>query len=90
MLVLSRKQDESLLIGDDIEIIVIRIQGNRVNLGVRAPRDVKVLRSEVKTDKTQQASGSVPGSSGSQPTKHDDYGTPCPKSNRKIDGSSTQ
>ena len=47
MLVLSRKTSDSLLIGKDIEVVVVEIRGNTVRLGVKAPDDVKVLRGEI-------------------------------------------
>lgn len=47
MLVLSRKLDQRIKIGEDIEIVVVSISGDAVRLGIEAPRSVKVLRSEV-------------------------------------------
>ena len=47
MLVLSRHVDESLIIGNDIEIVVVEIRGDKVRLGVQAPREVSVHRKEV-------------------------------------------
>lgn len=47
MLVLSRCKDESIMIGDDIEIKVVDIRGNKVRLGITAPRQVAVHRIEV-------------------------------------------
>lgn len=47
ILVLSRKQGETICIGDDIEIVVSRIDGNRVTVGIVAPKSVKVLRGEL-------------------------------------------
>jgi carbon storage regulator len=47
MLVLSRKTDESLRIGENIEIVVQRIGGGRVRLGIKAPADVRIMRTEV-------------------------------------------
>lgn len=47
MLVLSRKKDEKIIIGDDIEIMVIEIRGDKVRLGIKAPKDVTVHRQEV-------------------------------------------
>ena len=47
MLVLSRKCEQSLLVGEDITITVLAIDGERVKLGIEAPRSVTVLRSEV-------------------------------------------
>ncbi len=47
MLVLSRKVGERILIGDDIEVVVTQIKG-KVTLGVTAPKDVRILRAELK------------------------------------------
>jgi len=47
MLVLSRKKGQSIRIGDQIEIMVVKIQDGQVRLGITAPRDVPVHRTEV-------------------------------------------
>lgn len=47
MLILSRKKDESIVIGDNITISVVDIKGDQVKLGINAPNDVKVFRQEV-------------------------------------------
>ena len=47
MLVLTRRIGERISIGDNIEIVVRRVAGNRVTLGIEAPRDVRILRSEL-------------------------------------------
>ena len=47
MLVLSRKKNESIVINDDITIVVIEIRGDKVRLGVEAPKEVSVHRREV-------------------------------------------
>jgi len=47
MLVLSRKVDDRIVIGEEIEICVVKIQGGRVRLGISAPKDVRVVRKEV-------------------------------------------
>jgi len=47
MLILSRKVNEKIMIGDDIAVSVIEIRGDQVKLGVDAPRTVKVFRREV-------------------------------------------
>jgi carbon storage regulator len=47
MLILTRKADEHIRIGSDITISVFEIEGNRVKIGVDAPRGVKILRSEL-------------------------------------------
>ncbi|MFY0520182.1 carbon storage regulator CsrA [Lysinibacillus sp. UGB7] len=47
MLVLSRKKDESIMIGDQIEIKILAVDGDQIKLGIVAPKTVKVHRSEV-------------------------------------------
>ena len=50
MLVLSRKQNDSLVIGDDIRVTVVQVKGNKVRLGIEAPAHVNILRSELVFD----------------------------------------
>ena len=47
MLVLSRQRDETIMIGDDVEITVVDIRGDKVRLGINAPRTIQVHRKEV-------------------------------------------
>ena len=47
MLVLSRKKNESIIINDDITIVVVEIRGDKVRLGIEAPKEVPVHRNEV-------------------------------------------
>ncbi|MFP4143721.1 MAG: carbon storage regulator CsrA [Phycisphaeraceae bacterium] len=47
MLVLSRQRDETIMIGDEIEITVVDIRGDKVRLGITAPRQIQVHRKEV-------------------------------------------
>jgi len=47
MLVLTRKAEESIVIGDEIQITVIAVNNNRVKIGIEAPRRVRVVRSEI-------------------------------------------
>jgi carbon storage regulator len=47
MLVLTRKSNQSIMIGDDIEISVLSIMGEKVRIGIQAPRDIPVFRKEV-------------------------------------------
>ena len=47
MLILTRKKNETICIGDAVAITVIRLAGNKVRLGITAPRDVRVLRVEL-------------------------------------------
>ncbi len=55
MLVLTRKENESIMIDPDIEIVVVGVRGNRVRLGINAPKHVGIYRKELTC---------VPGSSG--------------------------
>lgn len=47
MLVLSRKINQSIVIGDDIEIMLVDIRGDQIKLGINAPKTVKIFRKEV-------------------------------------------
>jgi carbon storage regulator len=47
MLVLTRKKDESIIIGDEIAVTVLGIEGDQVRLGITAPRDIAVHRREI-------------------------------------------
>jgi carbon storage regulator len=47
MLVLTRKSNQSIMIGDEIEISVLAIMGEKVRIGIQAPRDIPVFRKEV-------------------------------------------
>jgi carbon storage regulator len=47
MLVLNRRREESIIIGGNIEIRILRLQGDRVRVGVDAPREVSVMRKEL-------------------------------------------
>ena len=47
MLVLSRQKDESIIIGDDIEVTIVDVRGDKVRLGINAPRNVSVHRKEI-------------------------------------------
>ena len=47
MLVLTRKSNQSIMIGDDIEVSVLSIMGEKVRIGIQAPRSIPVFRKEV-------------------------------------------
>ena len=47
MLVLSRQKDESIVIGDDVEITIVDVRGDKVRLGITAPKEISVHRREV-------------------------------------------
>ncbi len=54
MLVLTRKAGEKLVIDGNITVEVVKIQGNRITLGIQAPSDVKIMRSELQAPKVKQ------------------------------------
>lgn len=47
MLVLSRRKDESIVIGDDITIVIVDVRGDKVRLGITAPKDISIHRQEI-------------------------------------------
>ena len=59
MLVLSRKLSQQILIGEDIVITVVKIDGNQVRLGIEAPRGVTILRDELLGESSATAGASV-------------------------------
>ena len=59
MLVLTRKLGESIQIGENISIAVVRVRGNRVQLGIQAPRDVPIFRDEVVSRDAVEVSGAL-------------------------------
>ena len=61
MLVLTRKIDERIKIGDDIEITIVAISGDTVRIGIDAPRDLKILRSEIYAEIQRQNREAVAG-----------------------------
>lgn len=65
MLVLSRKTQERIQIGDNVVVTVLRVKGNMVRIGIEAPRDVRVMRAELpeKPEMTPEVTVERPGSS---------------------------
>jgi carbon storage regulator len=61
MLVLTRKSNQSIMIGDDIEVSVLSIMGEKVRIGIQAPRDIPVFRKEVYLEIQQERNGAVEG-----------------------------
>lgn len=47
MLVLTRKSNQSIMIGDDIEVSVLSVMGDKVRIGIQAPQEVPVFRTEI-------------------------------------------
>ena len=60
MLVLTRKSNQSIMIGDDIEVSVLSIMGEKVRIGIQAPRDIPVFRKEVYLEIQQERNGAAP------------------------------
>ena len=61
MLVLSRQRDETIMIGDDIEVSVLSIMGEKVRVGIQAPRDIPVFRKEVYLEIQQERAKEMAG-----------------------------
>ena len=47
MLVLTRKYNQSIMLGDQIEIVIVEVKGDQVKIGINAPRDMTILRTEI-------------------------------------------
>jgi len=66
MLVLSRQRDESIMIGDDVEIVIVDVRGDKVRLGITAPKQIPVHRREIydaiQREKAQKAAEETPAS----------------------------
>ena len=72
MLVLTRKSNQSIMIGDDIEISVLAVMGEKVRIGIEAPRSVPVFRREVYVEIHDEAD--------------DDEGSDRPDLDRALEG----
>jgi carbon storage regulator len=55
MLVLTRKSNQSIMIGDDVEVSVLAVVGDKVRIGIQAPRDIPVFRKEVYLEIQQES-----------------------------------
>ena len=77
MLVLSRQRDETIVIGDDIEITIVDIRGEKVRLGISAPSHIAVHRKEVydAIRRENQASGDASGHVASLAKRKDSHET---------------
>jgi carbon storage regulator len=60
MLVLTRKSNQSIMIGDEIEVSVLSIMGEKVRIGIQAPRDIPVFRKEVYLEIQQENAAASP------------------------------
>lgn len=64
MLVLTRKRDQAIIIGDKIEITVLEIKGDQIRIGISAPKDVPVFRKEVYTEIEQENKAALKSTEG--------------------------
>jgi len=64
MLVLTRKTNQSIMIGDDVEVSILSVSGEKVRIGIDAPRDIAVFRKEVYEAIDKGAAPSSEGDSG--------------------------
>jgi carbon storage regulator len=92
MLVLSRQRDESIMIGDDVEITIVDVRGDKVRLGITAPKHIPVHRREIydaiQREKAQKSEGEVQASPVSEaPEKPEE---PAPKKNTKPEKASQE
>lgn len=67
MLVLTRKSNQSIMIGDDIEVSVLSIMGEKVRIGIQAPRDIPVFRKEVYLEIQEERGEVVANTSAARP-----------------------
>jgi carbon storage regulator len=72
MLVLTRKSNQSIMIGDDIEVSVLSVAGEKVRIGIQAPQDVPVFRTEIYLEIQRQHEPGADGEISAQgETAHD-------------------
>ncbi len=76
-MVLSRQKDESIIIGDDVEITIVDVRGDKVRLGINAPRSISVHRKEIyeaiqreKAEKAAAEKKSAEGEPEAKPEAH--------------------
>src|SRR5512135_2319732 len=76
MLVLSRQKDESIMIGDEVEITIVDVRGDKVRLGITAPKNIPVHRREIydaiQREKAQKAEAEVHANPGTEATDKTD------------------
>ena len=75
MLVLTRKTNESIMIGDDVEVSVLAVSRDKIRLGISAPREVPVFRKEVYLsiqEEREDGAGRAQSQNGDAPSKVED------------------
>jgi len=76
MLVLSRQRDESIMIGDDVEITIVDVRGDKVRLGITAPKQIPVHRREIYDAIQREKEQSVAGGTDATTSKDDSEKAP--------------
>jgi carbon storage regulator len=66
MLVLTRKSNQSIMIGDEIEVSVLSVMGEKVRIGIQAPQQVPVFRKEIYLEIHREADAATPENDGHQ------------------------
>jgi carbon storage regulator len=67
MLVLTRKSNQSIMIGDEIEVSVLSVMGEKVRIGIQAPQRVPVFRKEIYLEIHREAGAATPAKDGAAP-----------------------
>ncbi len=88
MLVLTRKSNQSIMIGDDIEISVLSVMGEKVRIGIQAPRDVPVFRTEVYLDIQREREGAAPSANAPATATSSDLRSEVDAALRRLGGDS--
>jgi carbon storage regulator len=76
MLVLTRKSNQSIMIGDDIEVSVLSVMGEKVRIGIQAPQEIPVFRKEIYLEIHREAAAAGPAEDGSEPARKRDESRP--------------
>ncbi len=76
MLVLTRKSNQSIMIGDDIEVSVLSVMGEKVRIGIQAPQKVPVFRKEIYLEIHREAGVATPARDGARPDHAANVDTP--------------
>ncbi len=82
MLVLTRKSNQSIMIGDNVEVSVLSVMGDKVRIGIQAPQDIPVFRTEIYLEiHRDEVDGSASAAAGAQTDKGAgaDAGKPVPE-----------
>ena len=69
MLVLTRKSNQSIMIGDDIEVSVLSVMGEKVRIGIQAPQEIPVFRKEIYLEIHREADAEEPSQDARTPTR---------------------